>query len=230
MGGGITILDSRTRNDSGETVITFTSGHITFRQSLLVRTEDAERLRGYDDLTDARVAVLLGTTGEHRLLELTGVVDGEGTLAAGTVVYLEDGSSLTADGSAAFRITAAGSTANVERRTRLEGPDGTVGAVHHYATDEAQVVALRDRVVDAVARGEIANQSAAARSGGTMVIAALDAEIELGGFAFPAGASALAACIDERLLFLTDNREIGIGEWLADAGVFMARADLWSGR
>ena len=230
VGGGITILDSRTRNDAGETVVTFTTGHITFRQSLLVRTEDAERLRGYEDLAEASVAVLLGTTGEHRLLELTGVVDGEGTLAAGTVVSLVDGSSLTADGSADFRITAAGSTANVEGRTRLEGPEGTVGAVLHYSTDEAQVVALRDRVVDAVARGEIANQAAAAQSGGAMVITALDAQVELGGFAFPAGARELAACIDERLLFLTNNRDIGIGEWLADAGVFMARASLWSGR
>lgn len=230
VGGGISILDSRTRNDEGETVTTFTSGHITFRQSLLVRTEDAERLRGYDDLADARVAVLLGTTGEHRLLELTGVVDGEGTLAAGTIVYLADGSSLTADGSAGFRITAAGSTANVQGRTRLEGPEGTVGAVLYYSTAEAQVAALRDRVVDAVAGDQIGNQTTAARSDGTMVITALDAQVELGGFAFPATVGELAACIDERLLFLTNNRGIGIGEWLSDAGVFMARAGLWSGR
>ena len=44
IGGGITILDARTRDATGNTVITFTSGHITFRQSLLVRAEDAERI------------------------------------------------------------------------------------------------------------------------------------------------------------------------------------------
>ncbi len=33
-GGGITILESRTRNEAGEVAVAFTSGHITFRQSL----------------------------------------------------------------------------------------------------------------------------------------------------------------------------------------------------
>ena len=37
VGGGITILDSRTRDEMGNQVVTFTSGHIVFRQSLLVR-------------------------------------------------------------------------------------------------------------------------------------------------------------------------------------------------
>ncbi len=44
VGGGITILDSRTRDAQGEQVVAFTSGHIEFHQSLLGRPEDAERL------------------------------------------------------------------------------------------------------------------------------------------------------------------------------------------
>ena len=36
VGGGITILDSRTRDAQGNEAVTFTSGHIKFRQSLLV--------------------------------------------------------------------------------------------------------------------------------------------------------------------------------------------------
>ena len=43
VGGGITILDSRTRDEMGNQVVTFTSGHIAFRQSLLVRAEDGAR-------------------------------------------------------------------------------------------------------------------------------------------------------------------------------------------
>ncbi|MYF84519.1 MAG: amino acid ABC transporter substrate-binding protein [Acidimicrobiia bacterium] len=39
-GGGITILESRTRDDAGEAVVAFTDGHIDFTQSLLVRAED----------------------------------------------------------------------------------------------------------------------------------------------------------------------------------------------
>ena len=65
VGGGITILDSREKNAAGETVVRFTSGHIAFRQSLLVRAEDAQRLADYASLTrDVRVGVVAGTTGE----------------------------------------------------------------------------------------------------------------------------------------------------------------------
>ena len=73
VGGGITILDCRTRDSQGNQAVAFTSGHIGFRQSLLVRREDAGRLAAYSDLTgDVRVGALAGTTGEHRLLELVG--------------------------------------------------------------------------------------------------------------------------------------------------------------
>ena len=65
-------------------VVTFTSGHIAFRQSLLVRTADAERLASHSDLTsEDRVGALIGTTGEFRLLELTGLVDANGALVCG---------------------------------------------------------------------------------------------------------------------------------------------------
>ena len=59
VGGGITILDSRTRDDAGNTAVAFTNGHITFRQSLLVRAEDVQRLAAHDALTsDVRVGAL----------------------------------------------------------------------------------------------------------------------------------------------------------------------------
>ena len=44
VGGGIAILESRTRVAAGETAIVLTSGHIAFRKSLLARAEDAERI------------------------------------------------------------------------------------------------------------------------------------------------------------------------------------------
>ena len=44
VGGGITIIESRTRDGTGNAAIIFTAGHIEFRQSLLVRAEDAKRL------------------------------------------------------------------------------------------------------------------------------------------------------------------------------------------
>ena len=87
VGGGITVLASRTRDAAGNRAIVFTGGHIRFRQSLLVRATDARRLARYEDLDGShRVGVLAGTTGEARLLHLTGIADAAGILAAGTRV------------------------------------------------------------------------------------------------------------------------------------------------
>ncbi len=108
VGGGITVLDARTRNAAGEKVVAFTSGHIAFRQSLLVRAEDAERLASHDRLTsDVRVGALAYTTGEARMLVLTGLTDADGALAAGTRVETRQGE-VVADGSPEYFITAAG--------------------------------------------------------------------------------------------------------------------------
>ena len=122
VGGGITILDSRTRNAIGAQVVRFTSGHITFRQSLLVRAGQADRFSSYDRLTSRhRVGALAGTTGEARLLELTGLVDSAGVLAAGTRVHTRSGV-VVADGSEAYVITAASVSPDLESRQRLEPP------------------------------------------------------------------------------------------------------------
>ena len=145
VGGGITILDSRTRDADGMEQVAFTSGHISFRQSLLVRAEDAERYGSYAALADARVAALAGTTGEHRLLALTGVANAGGSLAAGTAIHLADGTVLTADGSADYRITAAGASRKLAQRVRIEGPPGTVKALLLLATDREQLQASRTR-------------------------------------------------------------------------------------
>ncbi len=92
VGGGITILDSRTRDVQGNPAVTFTSGHIAFQQSLLVRAEDVERLARYDDLgEDVRIGVLAGTTGEARLLVLTGLADAAGVLQADVRIRTPEG-------------------------------------------------------------------------------------------------------------------------------------------
>ena len=87
IGGGIMILDSRTRDSAGRKAVVFTSGHIAFRQSLLVRAGEESRFTDYDDPTsDVRVGALAGTTGEARLLELTGLTNSDGVLVAGASV------------------------------------------------------------------------------------------------------------------------------------------------
>ena len=233
VGGGITILDSRTRDATGNTVITFTSGHIKFRQSLLVRTEDAERFATHADLTsDVRVGVLPATTGEARLLELTRLVDAHGVLAEGTRVETLSGT-IVADGTAAYIITAANATPNLAGRSHLYPPSENMPQVI-YLGDEVGESEFLDAFaagrVDAIARGEIGNRDVAQASNSMFAVTALDEQFELGGFTLAVEDAALATCIDEKLNYLTDNRNIGYAEWVEDPSVFMRRAQMWNHR
>ena len=235
VGGGITILDSRTRNAAGERVVTFTSGHILFRQSLLVRAADAGRLARHGDLTSAdRVGVLRLTTGEFRLLELTGFVDARGALAAGTRIETDRGEFL-ADGTDAHTITPAGASDHLRGRLRLVPPADDMPQVIYLDGPEGQeaseldlLAALRAGAIDAIARGEIGNRDAGFASGGEFVVTALDEAVERGGFALAVEDAELAACIDDKISYLTDDLRIGYGDWRADPAVFLARAAQWS--
>ena len=232
VGGGITILESRTRNAAGEVVVRFTDGHIAFRQSLLVRTEDAERFATHAMLTSAaRVGVLADTTGEARLLQLTALADADGVLAAGTRIETPNGT-VTADGTDAYRITSAATTANVVGRTRLLPPDDAGPTVVYlgYERGEGELLdALRSRAIDAVARGEIGNSDAAAAADGRFVVTALDPQSEFGGFTVAADNPALLQCLNDKIRWLTNGGRIGYAQWRQDPTVFQQRAERWRG-
>ena len=232
IGGGITILDSRRRDASGAEVVAFTSGHIAFRQSLLVRAEDAERLRDHDALTSAdRVGVLANTTGEARLLQLTGLADVDGVLAAGVRIETRAGE-IVADGSDAYVITAAAfSPAALDGRRLLSPPAGGMPQVVYLGGElgEAELLeALASGEVDAIARGEIGNRAAVRVSGGAFAVTALDPATEWGGFTLSIDDTALRECIDAKINYLTDGRRIGYAEWVDDPSVFRQRADQWN--
>ena len=232
IGGGITILESRTLDASGQPIVSFTSGHVAFRQSLLVRAEDASNLANYDSLnSDVRVGALRGTTGEFRLLQLTGLVNDEGILASGTRVETPNGE-VTADGSPAYQITAAQATDNLSERSRLQPPSATMPQVIYLGseTGEAELLqALRDEQIDALARGEIGNQDAAHLSEGAFVVTAVDLQAtERGGFTLAVEDTALLACLNEKINWLTRNGEIGYAQWRQDQKVFLNRAALWN--
>ena len=230
VGGGITILETRTRDDQGRRAVSFTRGHVAFRQSLLVRAADAARLDSYADLgSDVRVGVLAGTTGEARLLQLVDLTDAAGVLAAGTRVETPSGT-VEADGTSAFVVTAAMVSPVLDGRTLLRPPSDDQPQVVYLGYDrgEAELLeGLRDSVVDAVARGEIGNADAASQSGGAFVVAVRDSEAEYGGFTVDADDGALLACLDDKLDWLTNNRAIGYAEWRADPSVFLERAKAW---
>ena len=231
VGGGITNLDSRTVDGTGQKVVTFTSGHILFRQSLLVRAADAQRIATHEDLTsDMKVGVLVGTTGESRLLELTGLASADGTLAKGTRLETSGGS-VVADGTSNYFITAAGASPNVAGRKRLHPPSETMPEVVYFTGEDGEATmldALDSSHIDAIARGEVGNRQVTAASGGAYAVTALDAATETGGFTLAAVDAELASCIDDRLNWLTDDRRIGFAEWLDDPSVFLRRTELWN--
>lgn len=232
VGGGITILETRTRNAAGEAVVQFTNGHVAFRQSLLVRAEDADRYATHDDLAStARVGVLAGTTGEARLLQLAGLADVEGNLAAGTRVETAVGV-VVADGTDAFRITAAAATANLAGRRRLQPPEGSGPQVIYLgeaAGEQALIDALAAGEIDAVARGEIGNTDAVAESGGRFAVTAVDDQAEYGGFTVRADRTRLLNCLNERIAWLTAGGVVGYRQWRQNPVLFAQRAQLWNG-
>ncbi len=228
VGGGITILEARTHAGDGKPEIVFTAGHIVFRQSLLVRAVDAGRLGRHRDLTSAdRVGALAGTTGEARLLELTGITDAAGVLAAGTLVATATGGTVVADGSAAYAITAAAATPVLDGRRHLRPAMAGQPQVIYFRDDRALIEALADGRIDAIARGEIGNRADARSHGGAFVVAALDSRAETAGFALAAADTELVACLDGHIGWLTDHGRIGYREWLDDEMVFMRRARRW---
>ena len=224
VGGGITILDSRTRDADGDTTIVFTAGHITFRQSLLVRAEDAGRLARHGNLggTD-KVGVFAGTTGEARLLELTGITDASGVLVPGTQVFMPQ-RTVVADGGTDYVINAAGASPSLARRQQVRPTSAALPKVIHFSEETALIGALATGEIDAVARGEVGNRAAARAYGDALAVTALDTRSETGGFALAAADAALAACLDRHINWLTDGGRIGFRDWLDDTSVFMRRA------
>ncbi len=233
VGGGITNLDARRYDADDEEQIAFTSSHITFRQSLLVRAEDAERLDSYAALTsDVRVGAVPNTTGEARLLEITGLTDAQGTLLAGTQIETPEGI-VSADGSSDYVITGADESDNLAGRTRLLPPGESQPKVVYLGVELGEIElieALYAGEIDAIARGQIGNGLVAAASAGELVISALDDAVEYGGFSTDVDAVALRECLNHTIDWLTDGGRLDYQAWLDDPSVFMQRAEMWNAR
>ena len=229
IGGGITIREDRTRNADGRQVVAFTSGHVAFRQSLLVRSGHTQRIAEHGDLTENDVvSVHRGTTGEERLLQLVGIVDEHGVLIAGTHIVTPTGT-LTADGSAAYAISSAMSSSHLVERQRIIPPPPLPQVVIH-ASEQEQLDALRDREVTAVARGNIGNSDSAADSKDAFGVTALDSQVEYAGFAVDADDPELLVCLNAAIDLVTFERGIGYLEWATNPRVFLERAQALNAR
>lgn len=229
VGGGITALTQRTFDESGSEAIRFGAGHVGFRQSLLVSISSA--IARHDDLTsDHRVGVLRGTTGEARLLVLTGITNADGVVQAGTQITLEDGSTVVAGAAGTaeeLRISAAASSESVAMRVRLIPATANEPQVVYLASEDALLGAVVDGSIDAVARGEIGNSIAASEMTGLKVTAIDSSATERGAFSYPATPAGddLRQVVNAVVNCLTDGGRIGILEWLqSDGSVFQDRA------
>ncbi|MCY4150848.1 MAG: transporter substrate-binding domain-containing protein [Aestuariivita sp.] len=229
VGGGITVLESRRFDAEGVRAIQFTDGHVTFRQSLLTRTEDAASLDSYGGLTnDIRIGVLRDTTGEARLLRAIGIIDSAGVVARDTLITTASRRQI-ADGTDKFRISAAQTTPNLAGRLMILPAVATMPQIIYLGDEEGEIEllsALAAGKIDAIARGEIGNLHAARDP--RFTVSLLDDQVEFGGFALPAASDDLLACINQKLDWLTDQRQMGYAEWFADPNIFIRRAHLWN--
>ena len=164
------------------------------------------------------------------MLQITGLTNGDGVLAAGTRIETPGGV-VVADGTARYIITAASASTELEGRTRIFPSSPAMPQVVYLGDVSGEtelLAALRKGTIDAVAQVEVGNGEAARASGGAFAVAAVDSLAEYGGFALDADDGELLACIDERIDWLTDKRRIGYAEWRADPGVFLSRAASWN--
>ncbi|MYB50727.1 MAG: transporter substrate-binding domain-containing protein [Acidobacteriia bacterium] len=232
VGGGITALPERTQGVEGRQVIRFGVGHISFRQSLLVRSESAINRHG--DLTaQHRVGVLRGTTGEKRLLELTGIIDAAGFVHSRTRVHLAGGESLIAgepDSELALRIAAGTGSAAIAMRVRLVPAANDRPEVLYFNSDSELVGALLGGAVDAIARGELGNLVTARDTPGLRVTAIDSESNEWGAFSYPdtPAGHVLRAAMNATITCLTANGTVGFSQWFDSGGtVFTERAEKW---
>ena len=150
------------RNAAGEVVVSFTSGHVRFRQSLLVRVRGcgADNLLLRSDQATCGWECWRTRRGERRLLELTGLVDADGVFVAGTRIETVAGT-LTANGSADYTIDfAAESPESGRSASPVTRPSEDMPQVVYLGdeTGESELLeALREAEIDALARGEVGN-------------------------------------------------------------------------
>ncbi len=225
IGGGITALESRTMDASGTTLIRFTAGHIRFHQSLLVRSEDKERLSSYRNLDDTkRIYAFRGTTTEAHLLKSTGLSTKDGRLAAGVRVVTPNGTVIANGGDDLF-IAAHGASPILDNRMSLHSPSSsTMPEVVYDLGDTEPESALQAGRIDGIQSDEIENHLKAQNSDGALVISIVDGGSEIGAFSVAVSDTALAGCLNEAVEWLTDGRKIGYAEWVEDSTVFLKRA------
>ena len=238
IGGGITILDSRTRDAAGK------RGGGFYQRTHHFSPVTAGARRGRGAVLSSHAALTMrrargrawpAPRANSDLLELTGLVDANGVLAAGTRVETAHGVPWWPTAARTSAITACGRHGEFGRpAVRIVSTRRDVcrrWSIWETELGEA-LNSSRPSATGADRRAWPGAKSATATprsaADGGLVVTALDDAVEHGGFTLAVEDAALAACIDEKINWLTDDRRIGYAEWVEEPQVFMRRAQLWN--
>lgn len=223
---GISILEERTRNAEGQTLIRFTDPHLFFRQSLLIRREDANRIANHFDLNaQDHIGAVPGTTGETAMLERLGIIRSmdSGILSPGTKIQTKSKYIVTTGAESIFDET-------FSDRIKLYPANDTQPQIIYRSGEDLLIPDLESGLIDAIARGEIGNQLVADQSPGKYQVVGHfpesqnDSKIEKASCVIDARKDDLFRYANHWLKQLTKNGRISYQEWKKDPEVFMKRA------
>ena len=175
IGGGITILDARTKDATGNKWSLSRPGISGFANRFWCGPKMHTLCHPCGSNERCARGCAFWNDRGSTLLELTGLVAANGVLAEGTRVETPLGT-VVADGTAAFMITAANATPNLADRSHLYPPSADMPQVIYLGEEvgESELLdALAEERIDAVARGEIGNLDAVQAAGGAFTVTAL---------------------------------------------------------
>lgn len=231
--GGISREDVRLLNKEGKQVVANTHKTTQFKQSLLMKAKESERIKNHEDLTCAYViGAVRGTTGEYRFLAQANIIEDldEGQIKKGMTVVLEDKSFITSDGSLTIYDQ------KIATRSMLLPPDCTLPLTKYFVAEDSMIPALEDGYIDGIARGFIGNKLVADRSNGKFSVTAIYslecpkqesvtcARKEESVFFVKVANMELIDKLNKYIDYLTDDGKIDYDDWVKNRNVFMDRA------
>jgi hypothetical protein len=231
--GGITFEERRTVNADNVPVVATTRSDLIFKQSLLMKEEDANRVKSHADLSCGYViGAVRGTTGEYRFLAQSDILTNleTGLIMKGITVVLDNKKQITSDGSLSIYNPL------LARRTMLVPPNCLLPIVKYFVAEDTMIPALEEGYIDGIARGYIGNHLVAERSNGKFIVTAVYSlecpkqesitckRSENAVMYTKIDAKELLAKLNRYIEYLTDNGAIGYEEWKKDPEVFLKRA------
>lgn len=235
--GGITYEERRTVNAENVPIVATTRGDVIFKQSLLMKSEDANRIKTHADLSCSYViGAVRGTTGEYRFLAESDILTNleTGLITKGITVVLDNKKQITSDGSLSIYNPL------LARRTMLIPPNCLLPLVKYFVAEDTMIPALEEGYIDGIARGYIGNHLVAEKSHGKFVVTAIYSlecpkqesivckKSENSVMYIKLDSKDLLTKLNRYIEYLTEDGKIGYEEWKTDPQVFMKRAKLYN--